>query len=266
MTHASWRSREVLCFPSIDAASGCETGEPHSGMRDEGRRCEDSTVELAAASESLSGRGFVGLRRFARTFFQERRSPPNFATVVAPPLAGDPPGRHEPRDRLHGRPWVAHKLRKRPPVAVRDQFYPCIAARSIWSPAVSVPRHETSIAASADAVTSPQKTAPARKPSGGSISVVHYSPAPACSSTVTQAAAKVWKSATGTPGVVATIAAQFCMHTYGTNTAAQAADGHVAGRSQLACRRRCPPPPLFAAAGVHRRRRQRLEIAHALAG
>jgi hypothetical protein len=31
---------------------------------------------------------------------------------------------------------------------------------------------------------------------------------------------------------------------YGTNTAAQAADGHVAGRSQLACRRRCPPPPL----------------------
>ena len=124
-------------------------------MRDEGRRCEDSTVELAAASESLSGRGFVGLRRFARTFFQERRSPPNFATAVAPPLAGDPPGRHEPRDRLHGRPWVAHKLRKRPPVAVRDQFYPCIAARSIWSPAASVPRHETSIAASADAVTSP---------------------------------------------------------------------------------------------------------------
>jgi hypothetical protein len=139
-------------------------------MRDEGRRCEDSTVELAAASESLSGRGFVGLRRFARTFFQERRSPPNFATAVAPPLAGDPPGRHEPRDRLHGRPRVAHKLRKRPPVAVRDQFYPCIAARSIWSPAVSVPRHETSIAASADAVTSPQKTAPARKPSGGSMS------------------------------------------------------------------------------------------------
>ena len=138
-------------------------------MRDEGRRCEDSTVELAAASESLSGRGFVGLRRFARTFFQERRSPPNFATAVAPPLAGDPPGRHKPRDRLHGRPRVAHKLRKRPPVAVRDQFYPCIAARSIWSPAVSAPRHETSIAASADAVTSPQKTAPARKPSGGSI-------------------------------------------------------------------------------------------------
>ena len=61
----------------------------------------------AAASESLSGRGFVGLQRFARTFFQERRSPPNFATAVAPPLAGDSPGRHEPRDRLHGRPRVA---------------------------------------------------------------------------------------------------------------------------------------------------------------
>ena len=44
------------------------------------------------------------------------------------------------------------------------------------------------------------------------------------------------QSATGTPGVAASIAAQSCM--YGTNAAAHATDGHVAGRSQLACKKR----------------------------
>ena len=47
-------------------------------------------------------------------------------------------------------------------------------------------------------------------------------------------------TATGTPGIVASIVAQLSMN--GINTAAHAADGHVAGKSQLACKRRCPPP------------------------
>jgi len=41
---------------------------------------------------------------------------------------------------------------------------------------------------------------------------------------------------TGKPGIVESIASQSAM--YGTKTAAHATDGHVAGRSQLACMRR----------------------------
>ena len=62
-------------------------------------------------------------------------------------------------------------------------------------------------------------------------------------------AAKLWKSPTGTPGMVVSSASQSVMN--GRNTAAHAADGQVAGNEHEACSyRRWPPPPLGQQASI----------------